>query len=87
MSNAKISGMSGRPLLDIASYARRGPGRRDRLSPTELAHISRTVRRVPEMVNKTAEELVADGRAKDVLRYIDMLSVGPLRVTLAKRKG
>jgi hypothetical protein len=44
--------MSGRPLLDIASYARRGPGRRDRLSPAEVAHISRTVRRVPEAVVK-----------------------------------
>lgn len=42
----------GRPLLDIASYARRGPGRRDHLSPAEVAQISRTVRRVPEAVVK-----------------------------------
>ncbi|MGH8261982.1 MAG: relaxase/mobilization nuclease domain-containing protein, partial [Steroidobacteraceae bacterium] len=42
----------GQPLLDIASYARRGLERRDRLTPTEIAHISRTVRRVPEAVVK-----------------------------------
>jgi hypothetical protein len=51
MPNLKIS-LSGQPLLDIASYARRGPGRRDRLTPSEIAHISRTVRRVPEVVVK-----------------------------------
>lgn len=51
MPNLKIS-LGGQPLLDIASYARRGPGRRDRLSPGEIAHISRTVRRVPEVVVK-----------------------------------
>jgi len=33
------------PLLDIASYGRRGPGHRP-LSKAEIEHISRTVRRV-----------------------------------------
>ena len=42
----------GRPLLDIASYARRGLGRRDRLSPEEIELISRTVHRVPEVMVK-----------------------------------
>lgn len=51
MPNLKIS-LGGKPLLDIASYARRGPGQRDRLTPAEIAHISRTVRRVPEVVVK-----------------------------------
>lgn len=51
MPNLKIS-LGGQPLLDIASYARRGPGRRDRLTSEEIAHISRTVRRVPEVVVK-----------------------------------
>lgn len=51
MPNLRID-LGGQPLLDIASYARRGPGRRDRLSPAEIAHISRTVRRVPEAVVK-----------------------------------
>ena len=41
------------PLLDIASYGRRGPG--DRLpSKAEIAHISRTVRRTPEVVVKVS---------------------------------
>jgi len=41
-----------RPILDIASYARRGPGRRDRLTPAEIAVIARTVRRTPEVMVK-----------------------------------
>jgi hypothetical protein len=52
MPKLRISLFEGRPLLDIASYARRGPGRRDRLSPAEIAQIARTVRRVPEAVVK-----------------------------------
>ena len=51
MPNLKIS-LGGQPLLDIASYARRGPARRDQLAPAEIAYISRTVRRVPEVVLK-----------------------------------
>jgi hypothetical protein len=41
-----------RPLFDIASYARRGPGRRDRLSPAEVQQIARTVSRTPEVMVK-----------------------------------
>jgi len=52
MANLRVSPFEGRPLLDIASYARRGLGRRDQLSTTEIAQISRTVRRVPEVVVK-----------------------------------
>jgi hypothetical protein len=52
MTKLRVSVFEGRPLLDIASYARRGPGRRDRLSPAEIAQIARTVRRVPEAVVK-----------------------------------
>lgn len=52
MPNLRVSGLHGQPLLDIASYARRGPGHRDRLSPEEIAHISRTVRRTPEVMVK-----------------------------------
>jgi len=40
------------PLLDIASYARRGPGHRDRLSPADVQQIARTVRRTPEVMVK-----------------------------------
>lgn len=55
-----------RPLLDIASYARRGPGRRDRLSQDEIELIARTVRRTPEVMVKVlsrgGQDLKAIGR-------------------------
>jgi hypothetical protein len=40
------------PLLDIASYARRGPGRRGHLPHDEIELITRTVRRTPEVMVK-----------------------------------
>ena len=40
------------PLLDISSYARRGPESRVQLSQAELALIGRTVRRSPEVMVK-----------------------------------
>ncbi len=43
----------GQPLLNIASYGRRGPGHR-LASKAAIAHISRTVRRVPEVVVKVS---------------------------------
>lgn len=55
-----------RPLLDIASYARRGPGRRDRLSQGEIELIMRTARRTPEVMVKVlsrgGQNLKAVGR-------------------------
>jgi hypothetical protein len=54
------------PLLDIASYARHGSSRRDRLSQDEIELISRTVRRTPEVMVKVlsrgAQDLKAIGR-------------------------
>lgn len=41
------------PLLDIASYGRRGPANRS-LTPGEIQHISRTVARTPEVVIKVS---------------------------------
>ena len=38
--------------LDIRSYGRHGPGRRDRLSPAHVAFIARTVGRAPEVMIK-----------------------------------
>jgi len=38
--------------LDIGSYARYGPGRRDRLSPAHIAAVTRTVRGTPEVMLK-----------------------------------
>jgi hypothetical protein len=58
-------------LFDLASYARRGPGRRDHLSRGEIAQISRTVRRVPEVMVKVLSRGGQDIRA--VTRHIDYL--------------
>jgi MobA/VirD2-like, nuclease domain len=68
-----MPGASGsEPLFNLASYARHGPGRRDRLSPAEIAQISRTVRRVPEVMVKVlsrgGQNLKAVGRHIDYLR-------------------
>jgi ribosomal protein L35 len=56
----------GRPLLDVASYARRGPGRRDRLPQDEIELITRTVGRTPEVMVKVlsrgGQDLKAIGR-------------------------
>lgn len=43
---------AGRPLFDVASHARRGPGRRDRLTAAEIDQVRRTVGRVPEVMVK-----------------------------------
>src|SRR5256885_5044821 len=40
-------------LLDLASYGRRGPGHRP-LMKAEIEHVSRTVRRVPEVMIKVS---------------------------------
>lgn len=52
MPSFRVSSLEGRPLLDIRSFARRGPGRQGRLSPDEMALIGRTVRRTPEVMVK-----------------------------------
>ncbi len=43
-----------KPLLDIASYGRRGPGHQPALSRAEIEHASRTVRGVPEVMIKVS---------------------------------
>lgn len=55
MSKRRIVDLRGReaPLLDVASYGRRGPGRRPP-SKAEIEHVSRTVRRVPEVMVKVS---------------------------------
>src|SRR6202034_1360847 len=58
-------------LLDIASYARRGPGHRDRLSPAEVQQIALTVRRTPEVMVKVLSRGGQDLGA--VRRHIDYL--------------
>jgi predicted transcriptional regulator len=62
----RLIDVGARPLLDIASYARRGPGRRDHLSQDEIELIARTVRRTPEVMVKVlsrgGQDLKAVGR-------------------------
>lgn len=71
MRNLRISPLEGRPLLDIGSFARRGPGRRERLSPEEVALIGRTVRRAPEVMVKV---LPKDGNnLRSVARHLNYI--------------
>ena len=67
-----ISTGAGRGWLDIGSYARRGPGRRDRFSAAQIEFISRTVQRTPEvmvkMLNQGGTGLGAVGRH---INYLD----------------
>jgi len=43
----KVINLNGRPLLDLTSYARNGPERRDHLSQQTSKLIDRTVSRTP----------------------------------------
>lgn len=59
------------PMFDLFSYARRGPGRRDRLSPAQIEQIARTTRRVPEAVVKVLPKAATD--AKTVRKHFDYI--------------
>src|SRR5271168_1370935 len=67
-------------LFDLVSYARRGPGRRDHLSPGKIAQVARTVRRTPEVMVKVlsrgGQDLKAVGRHLDYLRLRDEGELG-----------
>lgn len=59
------------PLFDLFSYARRGPGRRDRLSSIDLPQIARTVGRTPEVMVKVLSRSARDLNAvRKHLEYI-----------------
>jgi hypothetical protein len=58
-----------RPLLDIATYGRLGPGAR--VSLPELEMITRTVRRTPEVMVKVSGGATSSHGALAHLRYID----------------
>jgi hypothetical protein len=74
------SGMANERLFDLVSYARRGPGRRNHLSPGEIAQVARTVRRTPEVMVKVLsrgrQDLKAVGRHLDYLRLRDEGELG-----------
>jgi len=58
-------------LLDILSYGRRGPGRRDNITPAQRDHIERTVRRTPEVMIKVSGGGRSLKAVKDHIEYID----------------
>lgn len=70
MPNLRIS-LEGRPLLDLASYGRRGPGHRDRLSAEEIVHIGRTVRRTPEVMVKILSR--GTNNTRSVARHLNYI--------------
>src|SRR6516164_2049689 len=58
--------------LDIRSYARRGPARRDRLSSAHIEFIARTVRGTPEVMIKMLNQGGRDlGSVARHLKYLD----------------
>ncbi len=59
------------PPFDLFSYARRGPGQRDWLSPDQIESISRTVRRTPEVMVKILPRGATDVAA--VRKHIDYI--------------
>lgn len=66
-----VSVREGRPLLDIESHGRRGPGQIDRLSPAQIELIARTVRRVPEVMVKVSGGGTSAKAVAAHFRYID----------------
>ncbi len=56
-------------MFDLVSVARRGPGRRNKLSPSEIAQIARTTRQVPEAMVKVLPKGATTSRA--VKRHLD----------------
>src|SRR5882757_9132094 len=49
-----VDARDGQALFDILSFARRGPGRTDRLSSAQIEQVARTVRRTPEVMVKVS---------------------------------
>src|SRR5213080_268521 len=59
------------PLFDLLSFARPGPGRRDRLSSTDIPQIARTVGRTPEVMVKVLSRSASDlNTVRKHLEYI-----------------
>lgn len=71
MANLRVNTLEGRPLLDLGSFARLGPGRRDRLSSEELALIDRTVRRTPEVMVKVLSK--DSNNLRSVARHLNYI--------------
>ena len=72
MPRLRIDLGGGRPLLDLTSYARRGPAERVHLGQEEIQLIHRTVRRTPEVMVKVLTKGRSDLKA--VGRHLSYLS-------------
>ncbi len=72
MPHSSLDRYRAKPLLDIASFARRGPGQQRSLLPEEVARIARTVRSTPEVMVKVLSHGGQDLGA--VRRHFDYLS-------------
>lgn len=72
MLDLRVSTLEGRALLDIGSFGRHGPGRRDRLSTEDLAFIGRTVRRTPEVMVKVLSKDA--NNLQSVARHLNYIS-------------
>lgn len=59
------------PLFDLGSYARRGSGRRDHLTPAQAQQVARTVGRTPEVMVKVLPRGANDLGA--VQRHLDYI--------------
>jgi hypothetical protein len=59
------------PLLDLTSYARHGLTRRDRLSPHEIALLTYTARKTPEVMVKVSGGASSGQGALAHMQYID----------------
>ncbi len=72
MPRTRAEPFEGRPLLDIASFGRAGPGRRDRIGREDLETILRTARRAPEvMVKVLTQGATSSKAAAKHLAYLD----------------
>jgi relaxase-like protein len=81
----------GERWLDIGSYARQGPGRRDRLSPAQIEVIARTVHGTPEVMvkvlNRGGQNLGAVARHLEYLTRKGELAIQTDEGARLKGKG
>jgi len=82
----KLVEVPGRPILDLTSYGRPGPGRRDRLSQADFDTIRRTVHRVPEVMVKVLSRGGKDRKAVERhLAYLDRKGELPIETDEGER--
>ena len=71
MPKSRLSAFEVKPLLDIRSWGRQGPGRRDHLTHADMAMMRRTLNRDPEVMVKVISKGAQDLHALEAhLKYI-----------------